>query len=797
MSASSSRNKANRLHGPSASPNGASSKADSGDFSAFSINEAINCFFRHKWKVIILGLLGLASAGSVYYFTDATYEAHAKLLVRYVVERSPVDTVESSVSTNSGRGGAAVMNTEAEILTSYDIAKEVASLIGADKLLPGSQLKADSPEALEAAAGLVHGNTSVELGNGNVLGVAFRHSVPDITTEVLNSLITVYFKRHLAIHRSSDSAKAAADRLLDITTKLRSVEDRLSSLKDKAKILSVEGSVATLSSQLSLLETEVRAAEADIGGQQAVVSEFEQSQPGEREASGKKAGSAFTQQDVEEYQTFVELLKFLRQRKMGLLTQYTPESIMVQNNDRQIKEAEEKQRELERQFPGIASMVTSTSPASGAGTNVLGARASLAAALARKKILSQQLSDLQERVDSMGRTFREIEELEREKAVAIQNYQYVASAIEKADVDTYLDPSRMPNISIVQKPAGITKVLDDRTKKLVAGLAGGGFALGIALAFFIDFLIDRSVKRPYDIKVAVHEAPMMSIPEFSARNQVVHRLSDSKNGGDTPSLPDGRRPSPQPEGETDRRLESRRQNAEIIAHPLESTATKSSTGTGAEISPWSAEHFIRPYADAIRDRLSCYFEVNKMTHKPKLVALTGVAAGVGTSTLAVSLAASFSETGDGNVLLVDMNIGHPEVQSFYRGKPASSLLDALASDNGHIAFEQPVGDNLYLATTSTRKGGSRKFFAKKLYELIPEFKKSDFDYIIFDMPAVGPISPTEAMAAFMDKVLLVVEEGKTDKAALKQGHDALIQAGADVSVLLNKAKSNEPKWLEG
>ena len=98
-----------------------------------------------------------------------------------------------------------------------------------------------------------------------------------------------------------------------------------------------------------------------------------------------------------------------------------------------------------------------------------------------------------------------------------------------------------------------------------------------------------------------------------------------------------------------------------------------------------------PFSEAIRDRLILYFELNRMNHKPKLVAVTGFSEGAGTSTLAGGLAAALSETGDGKVLLVDMNVGRPEIHPFFRGAPACSLTEALVGEPAQ------AGENLYLA----------------------------------------------------------------------------------------------------
>jgi hypothetical protein len=66
---------------------------------------------------------------------------------------------------------------------------------------------------------------------------------------------------------------------------------------------------------------------------------------------------------------------------------------------------------------------------------------------------------------------------------------------------------------------------------------------------------------------------------------------------------------------------------------------------------------LRSYTEGLRERIISYFEVHNLNlKKPKLVGVTGCADGAGVSTLASGLAAALSKTGDGNVLLVDMNV---------------------------------------------------------------------------------------------------------------------------------------------
>src|SRR5438874_7757988 len=107
-----------------------------------------------KWKRTIVGftLVGLIAAACVYFFYPKVYESDAKLLVRYVLERSGYDPIDA-VSGTSSRGGTgltidAVMAAEVSILTSWDLSVQVAEALGPNRVLPNAK----APSVVAAAA---------------------------------------------------------------------------------------------------------------------------------------------------------------------------------------------------------------------------------------------------------------------------------------------------------------------------------------------------------------------------------------------------------------------------------------------------------------------------------------------------------------------------------------------------------------------------------------------------------------------------------------------------------------------
>ena len=186
------------------------------------------------------------------------------------------------------------------------------------------------------------------------------------------------------------------------------------------------------------------------------------------------------------------------------------------------------------------------------------------------------------------------------------------------------------------------------------------------------------------------------------------------------------------------------------------------------------------------------FEVRNLSHNPKLVGVTSCRKGAGVSSIAAGLAASLSESGDGNVLLVDMRGEQGAAQHFHKGKPANGLDADLENGIKNDAFTHddapPHAD-----------GESGEHFpsvlSKRFATLMPKLKASDYDYIIFDMPPVSQTSMTPRLAGLMDLVLLVIESENTLRDSVQRATALLNESRAQVSTVLNKVKTYVPARL--
>jgi succinoglycan biosynthesis transport protein ExoP len=354
----------------------------------------------------------------------------------------------------------------------------------------------------------------------------------------------------------------------------------------------------------------------------------------------------------------------------------------------------------------------------------------------------------------------EIETLENRRKIELENYEHSETALGKARINDALDPSKLGNISIVQRPSAPARTFDPAKTKIAGGLAGFGILLGVGMALLMEMVVDHRVKRPAELESRFRIPLMMSIPRIgaAARNRHLALQQKEDEGRALPArLPRGQEPDP-------------------LLH---------------------GSHFINPYAEAVRDRLGYYFELNNMTHKPKLIALTGLSDGAGTSTLAKGLASAFAEIDDSKVLYLDMNSFQNGDTDSIQVKSSNSLSED-AEDSEDADFTA-AGNNLYIASVpaNSKGAGSKRLATKKFYDLMPKFRASQFDYIIFDMPMLDATSPTPAMAGFMDQVILVLDAQNTDRDLLQKGYADLTRGNADVTCIFNKTRSQAPRWIQG
>ena len=449
--------------------------------------------------------------------------------------------------------------------------------------------------------------------------------------------------------------------------------------------------------------------------------------------------------------------------------QYSDTSDFVTSVHNRIADLEKQKRKLEKEYPqlsklnllyaGVAGQMAQSMPNVGSSVD---APLKVPQLEAKIKVLNEKLQEIRDEAAKVDAAEPEITRLQREKVLLDASYQYCKSSLEQSKAEQTLGAGKFSNISVIQEPSPPGKNFQKPLKRM--GIAFVFWMFGsIGLAFLIEMVLDHSVRRPEDITTKLH------LP----RNGRARLIAPVKGAGLAADPAQSQNEADSPSGA--RQAQDTEENG---------------AGEGA---PGEARHGLSAYYEALRNRLVTHFDIKNMTHKPKMIAVTSCSKGAGVTSTASGLASTLSEIGEGNVLLVDMNHRQGAVHPFYKGKPACGLSDVLESGTRSPAL---VSENLYLASVSEATKKLPRVLPKRFTELVPKLKMSDYDYIIFDMPAISQTSITPMIAAYMDLVLLVVESEKTNRNVVEQANSLLAESGVEAKAVLNKHRRYVPHSLQ-
>lgn len=719
--------------------------------------------FRHKWRILLCSLAGFVAAAAVYKLRPPPYQSEAKLFIRYVItEGKPLTPGRDEAITKSpDQRGETIISSETEILTSLDLAETVVKNVGAEKILA----KIDGGRDATMAAVVVRRGLTVEVPrSSSVIRVAFEHPDAEVVQIVLRELVASYLQKHVEIHRA---VGIVGDFLTQETDQLRSrlaqTEEELRKATNKAGIISLEDYKKSTSDQTARLRQQIYDIQAELAERTSIFEQLTKSKPttppeNVEPAAGAATPASAPPEQVEAYRQVVAKLATQRQREQEALAVFTEESPRVSDIRKQITELEQQKAKLEADYASLTQVRVSTpeSPrAAQSDFNATNEAAKINALQARMKILNSQLDEIRAEASKVDQLEISIMELRRRKELEEANYRYYAASLEQSRINEALGTGRVSNISQIETPTPPAKDWS-KTYKLIGGLMAGGVIVGLGWAFAFELYFDRSIRRPSHIERTLHLPLFLSIPRISGRSRKQV----------PPAAP----------------------AAALLPGPA-ADAPNPAPAEGSGMLPALHGTALTPFYETLRDRLISYFDSLNLRHKPKLIAVTGLGKDSGVTTIAAGLARSFSETGEGNVLLVDMTQGQGSAQHFHKGTPVG--LDQLLSTRDS-AFVQ---GNLYVVTESSSSERLAKGMPQRFNQLIPKLKASDFDYIIFDMPPVNQISITPRLASFMDMMLMVLEAEKTDRDIAAHASALLAKSKTPVGVVLNKTKSYVPTRL--
>jgi uncharacterized protein involved in exopolysaccharide biosynthesis/Mrp family chromosome partitioning ATPase len=741
---------------------------------AMNIGDIYFVLFKHKWLILCFIILGVLAAGGLLIIKPSQYESEAKLYVQYVmdVKTAPTGTGDEPSIRQTSTGSADIILTELEFLTSLDLAEQVAERVSPEKILARFGGGSDT----NVAAGVILSRLVAEPApkTPSIILLSFQHPDKDVARTVLSEIIDAYIDKSAEQHRTIGNS----DEFLDSETKrlreqLESTEKELSAAKSQAGIISsIEDTRKGWNDEYVQINAELLQAEELLAERNADAPHDVKPQVGITSAASTNAHVEIPASVQDDYATTCNVLAQARAKYTDALMKYPPGSELLKESQSLVEGFQARKAKLEQQYPQLVNLdlPTESAPSAQSAPAPGGADASLRLGqiTARTNYLVNKLVEIRQSQTNLEAREPRLMELTHRKEIQEAALTRFMANLEQNKMGG--DQGSAGGIKITESPTPAVKKWSKTVKKMVGMALAGGFLGGIGLAFLIEMVLDGTVKRPGEIEKKLHLPLFISIPDTHQNDRRSGRARNGNgNGKGRLLLPAANAGALVPAG-----------NGSGVKTPAE------------EIQPWDRRHVLHRFYAGLRDRLIVNFEVRNLNHNPKLVGVTSCRKGAGVSSIAAGLAASLSETGDGNVLLVDMRGEHGAAQHFHKGKPAVGLDGVL--ENG-IKNESFADDSHH----ATAEGDSDDHFpsvlSKRFAKLMPQLKASDYDYIIFDMPPVSQTSMTPRLAGLMDMVLLVIESEKTHRDSVQRATALLNESRAQVSTVLNKVKTYVPAKL--
>ncbi len=751
--------------------------------SSLSLPDLYYIVFRRKWIILGAFVLGLLAVVGVYFLSPPRFQSEAKLMVKYLLDNKTAAAMGGNADVRSlDVRSEAVIAAEMEVLRSFDLAVDVAKTVSSQST--ASQIAGTNTARLPAylntnnlALAISRGLTVASPKGSTIILLNFESENSDVVQPVLRNLISAYFRKHNEIHRPKVDNLKIGVRKDELFKGLFKAETNLIGLKNKHGVISVEESRKAIAGQMSKLEQDIFTVETDLSERRALAAKFETSQstnsastnltiggtnllaattnrpiPAASNSVSAAGASSVSKDVIDEYQQLAGEIKALKNHLSELRTKYQDENPAVLAASQRLSDKEKRKAALELAQPALVNLGSLGNTNNSSVFEISSYKARLAALENRLAFLTNQLVLVKKRASDFENVSYEIIQAERQRDLAETNYYYLERVANQTSADKDLDASQAPNINVLQEPT-VTGTASKTLIKRLAMAFAGCFGAGLALVLLLELVLDQTVKTSRQIESKLHLTTLMTIPIL---------------GGNGSSLPTTELPL-------------------LMAPSPDSNATPSDAATDpAAASKSAVDHPLRPYLEALRDRVGVRLE--NVPRKPKLVGVTNFDSGAGATSLATGLAATLSETGEGKVLYVDMNPQGHALHPFFHGKPAT-LDDLLSNASAKPDAEQ----KLHVVSALNEQGWG--ILPRKFSSLIPKLVASEYDYIIFDLPVFTPTSVTPMLARMLDTTLVVVEAEKTRREAVQKAGETLKQYKADFAVVLNKQPNYVPKWL--
>jgi capsular exopolysaccharide synthesis family protein len=715
-----------------------------------SLRDVSYVLFRHKRKAIwfFAGFLFLVTL--VTFTMPKTYQSNAKILVklgRESVILDPTVTASGHVVNVSPRRES-VIKDEMEILNSRDLAEKVVDSIGPEKFHQGFLhsissffFKPDLVKERDSAVRALMKTWRIEAQkDSNIITISYEAHNPKLAHKVVQDLLDFYLVKHLAVNRTKGSLaffKQQADKQKE---ELAQTEDALEKMKNRTGISSVVEQRNILLGRIGGLQKEIVDAHTTLSASLDKTKAMQQllkDTPKTIVTGNTKGFPNYAADGMR------QKLYDLQLKEQDLLSRYTAKNFLVQQVRREIRNAKAL---LQKEAPTRVQVSKGVNPAyQQLVLAIVSGHSAQAALKAKAQSLETSLASARDDLKALNQSEVQLAGLQRDKQIQEANYQRYSEKLEQARIDTALDLEKISNISIAQAATSpIAPVWPQKGLILSLAIMFSGFG-AVGLAYSAE-LFDHSLKRPEDVEKRLKAPMLAAIPHFSA-----DKLTD----------------------------ESLKTTNHLLL-----PGVRTHCGIMSQL---------EECCEALCDQL---IHPNNGASPPHVIAVTSSWKEEGVSTVASNLALALARKGNQRVLLVEANHLRPSAHKIFGIRVIPGLTDSLAEGGNLTSVNSLRSSNLDVIQAGKGEISLSQLADSKEFAETLSLWKSEYSFVVLDMPPIFQTNSTLRLASLADGVVLVVEAENVSHEVVRRAQNRLAQAKANVvGVVLNKRRFHIPEWV--
>jgi succinoglycan biosynthesis transport protein ExoP len=193
-----------------------------------------------------------------------------------------------------------------------------------------------------------------------------------------------------------------------------------------------------------------------------------------------------------------------------------------------------------------------------------------------------------------------------------------------------------------------------------------------------------------------------------------------------------------------------------------------------------------PAAEAYRS-LRTNIEFASLDTPVHTLLVTSAIPAEGKTVTAANLAIAFAQAGR-RTLLIDADLRQPDLHELFRVSSEQGLTTLLRSDGALLesVIHRSDQENLAVLTSGPLPPNPAELLGSQRMKTLLSSLSADYELLIFDSPPVALVTDAVVLSSFLEATVLVVDTGRTRRAAVRQAREALAKAGARVlGVVLN------------